>query len=45
MIFDTMEFVFKMGMIDLGAFNMKEAIVGTTDGMRACQEYGKALGK
>jgi flavorubredoxin len=45
MIFDTMEFVFKMEMIDLGAFNMKEALVGTTDGMRACQEYGKALGK
>jgi flavorubredoxin len=45
MIFDTMEFVFKMEMVDLGAFNMKEALVGTTDGMRACQEYGKALGK
>ncbi len=45
MIFDTMEFVFKMRMIDLGAFNLTEAIVGTTDGMRACQEYGKALGE
>ncbi len=45
MIFDTMEFVFKMGMIDLGAFNMKEAMVGANEGMRACQEYGKALGE
>jgi len=45
MIFDTMEFVFKMKMTDLGAFNMIEALVGTNDGMRACQAYGKSLGK
>jgi flavodoxin len=45
MIFDTMEFVYKMDMVDLGALNLKEAIVGTGEGMRAGQDYGKAVGK
>lgn len=45
LIFDTMEFVFKMDMIDLGSFNLKEELVGGRDGMKACQEYGKAIGK
>ncbi len=45
MIFDTMEFVFKMDMVDLGALNLKEAIIDTPDGLRACQEYGKAVGQ
>ncbi len=45
MIFDTMEFVFKMDMVDLGALNMKEAVIPTDEGMRACQDYGKAVGK
>ncbi len=45
MIFDTMEFVFKMDMVDLGALNLKEAMIDTQDGMHACQEYGKAVGK
>ena len=43
-IFDTMQHVFKMNMLSLGSFNLKEALVDTTDGMRACQDYGKALG-
>ena len=45
MIFDTMEFVFKMDMVDLGALNLKEAIIDTPDGIRACQDYGKAVGQ
>jgi NAD(P)H dehydrogenase (quinone) len=45
MIFDTMEFVFKMDMVDLGALNLKEAIIDTPDGLRACQDYGKAVGQ
>ena len=45
MIFDTMEFVFKMDMVDLGALNLKEAIIETPDGIRACQDYGKAVGQ
>ena len=44
-IFDTMEFVFKMKMTNLGPFDLREPIVNTNDGMRACQDYGKALGK
>ena len=42
-IFDTLEHVFKMNMTDLGSFNLKERLVGTQEGMRACQEYGKAI--
>ncbi len=42
-VYDTMEFVFKMSMTNLGAFNLKEHLVSATDGMRACQDYGKAV--
>jgi hypothetical protein len=34
-----------MDMVNLGAFPLKEAMVGTTEGMHACQDYGKAVGK
>ena len=44
LVFDTMEHVFKMDMVDLGGFALKETIVGQTDGLRACQDYGKAVG-
>lgn len=44
-IFDTMEHVFKMEMTNLGPFGLREAQVNTTEGMRACQDYGRALGK
>ncbi len=42
-IFDTMENVFKMEMVDLGSFNLREHLVDTTEGLRACQAYGKAM--
>ena len=42
-IYDTMEYVFKMKMSDLGSFNLKEALVGGTEGLRACQDYGKGI--
>ena len=45
LIFDTMEFVFKMKMTNLGPFELRENVVGVDEGMRACQEYGKAIGK
>jgi flavodoxin len=45
LIFDTMEFVYKMEMVNLGPFPLKEAIVSTREGMYACHEYGKAVGK
>jgi flavorubredoxin len=45
LIFDTMENVFKMDMVNLGSFNLLEHKVGTTEGLRACQAYGKAFGE
>lgn len=42
-IYDTMEHVFKMKMTNLGSFNLKEHLVGSQDGMRACQDYGKSI--
>ena len=45
LIFDTMEFVYKMDMVNLGPFPLKEAIVDTMEGIHACQDYGKAVGK
>ena len=45
MIFDTMEHVYKMDMVDLGALNLKEHVVNTEEGTRACQDYGKAVGQ
>lgn len=44
-IFDTMENVFKMKMTDLGSFNLLEHLVDATEGLRACQDYGRALGE
>jgi hypothetical protein len=38
-------YVFKMDMVDLGPLNLKEAVISTSDGMKACQDYGKAVGK
>ena len=45
MVFDTMQHVFKMDMVDLGPLSLKEAIIGTVDGTHACQDYGKAIGQ
>ena len=45
LVFDTMEFVFKMDMTDLGPFNLLEPKVYEAEGMRACQAYGKAIGE
>lgn len=45
MIFDTMEHVLKMNMTELGPLNLTEAMITGDEGLKACQEYGKALGK
>ena len=45
LIFDTMEYVYKMDVVNLGPFALKEAIVSTPEGIHSCQEYGKAVGK
>jgi flavorubredoxin len=44
MIYDTMQFVYKMDTVDLGGLNIKEAAIETPEGVKACQEYGKAIG-
>jgi hypothetical protein len=44
-IADTMEHVFKMRMISLGAFKLFEDKVETPDGMRDCHDYGRAIGE
>ena len=45
MIYDTMLHVFKMDMVDLGALDLKEQALDTDEGLRACQDYGKAMGQ
>lgn len=45
LIFDTMEFVFQMKMTSLGPFDLREKVVGTDEGMRSCQTYGRTLAK
>ncbi len=45
MLYDTMLHVFKMDMVDLGPLVLKEAVISESDGLKACQEYGKAVGK
>lgn len=45
MIYDTMLHVFKMDMVDLGSLNLKEQVLETDEGSRACQDYGKAVGQ
>jgi hypothetical protein len=38
MIFDTMQHVFKMEMVNLGPLNLEEQIIDGRDGVRACQK-------
>ena len=45
LILETMEYVYKMEPFQLGSFNLKEALIDTPDGTRACQDYGKNFGK
>jgi flavodoxin len=45
MIYDTMQYVFKMDTVDLGPLDLKEHLIDTPDGVRACQDYGKAIGQ
>lgn len=45
MIYETMQHVFKMDMTDLGPLNLTEVMVGQEAGLKACQDYGKALGE
>jgi len=44
-IFDTMQYVYKMEPFELSSFNLKEAVVETGEGMRSCQDYGRVFGE
>ncbi len=43
MIYDTMQHVFKMDVIELGALNLTEEMMESDEGAKACQQYAKAL--
>lgn len=43
MIYETMQHVFKMVMVDLGPLNLTEALMKTDEGRKACQQYAKVL--
>lgn len=43
-IFNTLLDVCKMEPFELGPFNLKEELVETSEGMKACQDYGKTFG-
>ena len=44
-ILDTLQYVFNMEPFELGAFNLKEDVLQTSEGMRACQDYGRVFGE
>jgi flavodoxin len=44
-VLDTMQHVFKMKPIELQSFNLLEHKVDDPEGIRACQDYGRALGE
>ncbi len=44
-IFDTMQYVYKMQPFELSSFRLKEAVIETAEGIRACQNYGKVFGE
>ena len=44
-IFDTLQSAFKMNPFELGPFALKEDVVQTSEGMKTCQDYGKAFGE
>ncbi|MFZ2087931.1 MAG: flavodoxin family protein [Desulfobaccales bacterium] len=42
-IYDTMQYVFHMNMTDMGSFNLKEGMMDKSEGIKACQDYGKVV--
>jgi flavodoxin len=43
-IFNTLRDVCKMEPFELGPFHLKEELVETSEGMKACHDYGRAFG-
>ena len=44
-IFEVMESAIGMSMTNLGSFNLEGKVMEGPEGMRACQDYGKAIGE
>ena len=44
-ILNTLRDVGKMEPFELGPFNLKEDVVDTSEGMRACQDFGRVFGE
>jgi flavodoxin len=44
-VLETMQYVYKMVPFDLSSFRMKEGVMDTPEGMRACQDYGRVFGE
>jgi len=45
LLHETMEHVFRMRMEGMGPMKMEERVVVTDEGLRACQQYGRAMGE
>ena len=45
MVYNTMQYVFKMDPFELGPFNLLESKIDTSEGMHACQDYGRVFGE
>ncbi len=45
MIYETMQYVYKMDMTTLGPLNLNADMVKTDEGSKACQQYGRAIGE
>jgi flavodoxin len=43
MIFETMQYVFKMDMIDIGPLSLTEELMKTDEGLKACHQYANGL--
>jgi flavodoxin len=44
-VFETMQYVYKMLPFELSSFRLKDDVIGTMEGMRACQDYGRVFGE
>ncbi len=44
-IFDALQNTLKMEPFELGPFNLRDDIVGTSEGMKTCQDYGRVFGE
>jgi flavodoxin len=44
-IFNALQNVYKMEPFELGPFNLNEATIDMTDGIKACHDYGKIFGE